>query len=87
MTLTKRGLMRLCTLSLAAVTALSVKSYKLMKKADAAERSVNNNYTAAVEELAHSCDSLIFCALLVQYPMLDMPTDRSGRRVTGPAHV
>ena len=58
MTLTKRGLMRLCTLSLAAVTALSVKSYKLMKKADAAERSVNNNYTAAVEELAHSCDSL-----------------------------
>ncbi|HCJ41294.1 MAG TPA: spore gernimation protein [Ruminococcus sp.] len=58
MTLTKHGLMRLCTLSLAAVTALSVKSYKLMKKADAAERSVNNNYTAAVEELAHSCDSL-----------------------------
>lgn len=25
---------------------------------------------------AHSCEALIFCALLVQYPMLEMPTDR-----------
>ena len=58
MTLTKRRLIRLCMIPLAAITALSVKNYKLMKRADAAQRAVNNSYTAAIEELAHSCDDL-----------------------------
>ncbi|MBQ8966337.1 PepSY1/2 domain-containing protein [Ruminococcus sp.] len=58
MTLKKRGLIRLCSLSLAAVGALSVKNYSLMRKAEAAQRSVNNSYTAAVEELAGSCENL-----------------------------
>ena len=58
MTLTKRKLIRLCMIPLAAITALSVKNYKLMRRADAAERSVNNSYTAALEELASSCDDL-----------------------------
>ena len=58
MTLTKRRLIRLCMIPLAAITALSVKNYKLMRRADAAERSVNNSYTAALEELASSCDDL-----------------------------
>ena len=58
MTLKRRGLIRLCSLSLAAVGALSAKNYALMRRAEAAQRSVNNSYTAAVEELAGSCENL-----------------------------
>lgn len=58
MTVTKRGLIRLCTITLAAVTALSVKNFHLMQRAESAQRSVNNSYTAAMEELASSCETL-----------------------------
>ena len=58
MTISKRGLLRAAMLSLAAFSALSVKNYILMQRADAAQRSVNNSYTAAVEELAGSCENL-----------------------------
>lgn len=58
MTMTRRRLMRLWMIPLAAIVTLSVKNYKLMKRAEAAQRSVNNSYTAAVEELAHSCEEL-----------------------------
>ena len=58
MKVTKRGLIRLWSMPLAAVAALSVSNFRLMKKAEAAERSVNNSYNAAMEELAGSCENL-----------------------------
>ena len=58
MKVTKRGLIRLWSIPLAAVAALSVSNFRLMKKAEAAERSVNNSYNAAMEELAGSCENL-----------------------------
>lgn len=58
MTVTKRGSIRLIMLPLAAVAALSVKNFMLMKRAENAERAVNNSYSAAMEELAGSCENL-----------------------------
>ena len=58
MRVTKRGLIRLWSISAAAVTALSVRNYQLMMRSEAAQRSVNNSYNAAMEELAGSCENL-----------------------------
>ncbi|WP_242840393.1 PepSY1/2 domain-containing protein [Ruminococcus albus] len=58
LSITKRGLIKLSLISFSAVAALSVKNIMLMKRADSAERAVNNSYTAAVEELAGSCEDI-----------------------------
>lgn len=58
MRLSKHGFIRLCTIPLAAIAALSVKNAILTKRAETAQRAVNNSYSAAMEELAASCDDL-----------------------------
>ena len=58
MHITKRGLIKMSLLSLSAITALSVKNVLLTKRADTAQRAVNNSYSAAVEELAGSCENI-----------------------------
>lgn len=58
MSITKRGLIKLSLLSFSAITVLSVKNVILMNKADTAQRAVHNSYSAAVEELAGSCENI-----------------------------
>ncbi len=58
LSITKRGLIKLSLISFSAVAALSVKNIMLMKRAESAQRTVNNSYTAAVEELAGSCEDI-----------------------------
>ncbi len=58
MTITRRGLIRLCSLTIAAVAALGVRNIQLMKDVDDAQRTVVYNYSRAVEDLADSCDNL-----------------------------
>lgn len=58
MKLTKRGMIRLCTIPLAAIAALSAKDYMLTKSVQRSQYRIENNYSRAVEELASSCDSI-----------------------------
>lgn len=58
MTVTRRGLIRLCSLTIAAVAALGVRNIQLMNDVDNAQRTVVYNYSRAVEDLADSCDNL-----------------------------
>lgn len=58
MKLTRHGLIRLCTIPLAAVAALSAKTYMLSNSLTASQRKVTSTYSKAAEDLASSCDSI-----------------------------
>ncbi|MBR1864425.1 MAG: germination protein YpeB [Ruminococcus sp.] len=58
MRITKRGLIRLTVLPLAAAAVLGVRTAQMTQAAQQSQRTVVNNYTRAVEELALSCEDL-----------------------------
>lgn len=58
MNITKRGMIRLCTLSAAVFAVLIVRNFQLMRTADKAVQKISYTYTRAAEDLADACDNL-----------------------------
>lgn len=58
MSITKRGLVRIVSFTVALIAVLIIRNFILMNENVKTRRSVTNSYTRAMEELAFSCDNL-----------------------------
>lgn len=58
MTVTKRGSIRICSITAAAIIALGARNIQLMNDKKRVQQTVSDGYSRAIEDLAASCDKL-----------------------------